>query len=139
MYNKCGFRVRTVSSKTVSPNLEQFLFPRISIYLGSEMLAYNSSRKILARKQGTRIHTSLFLTVRRGKLMVAFLFYYSDRGFTNWAGELNPGSNPIHTPVSERSLHLSYSRWFYRTRLTLIGHLQKITGRLHRVAGFWGS
>ena len=53
------------------------------------------------------------------------------------ASEIDPGrvdfkygANPSTTPFFERGLHLNYSRWFYRTRPTLIGRLQKIAGGL---------
>ena len=47
----------------------------------------------------------------------------------------NLGTNPSTTPFFERGLHLNYSRWFYRTRPTLIGHLQKIAGGLIQFEG----
>ena len=47
---------------------------------------------------------------------VCLPFYEFDMGFTNWAGESKSGSNRSTTPCFEMGLHLSYSRWFYRTR-----------------------
>ena len=64
IFHRSGFLpTKRFRPRTVSSNSEHFLFLRKSTYLGSKLLAYNSSREILARKQGTRIHASLFLTL----------------------------------------------------------------------------
>jgi hypothetical protein len=38
--------------------------------------------------------------------------------------EFKPGANPSTTPFFDMGLHLSTTRWFYRTPPTLIGRLQ---------------
>ena len=61
----------------------------------------------------------------------------SDRGFRNWTREressLGTALSTV-TPLFERGLHLSSSRWFYQTCPALIGHLPR-TARAKALPG----
>ena len=60
-------------------------------------------------------------------LQVSFAFFMYPIGASgNDPGRIDfkPGANPSTTPFFERGLHLSSSRWLYRTPPTLVGRLQ---------------
>ena len=67
----------------------------------------------------------------------ACLFYESDRDLKNCPVKNNCGPNPSTTSLFERSFHLSFSRWFYRTRPALTKHLQ-LTPPKERTRGTGG-
>ena len=79
------------------------------------------SREREANRAGRRDRASRKRCVR---LKMGLAIFIKPIGASGIGPGRRPGTNPSTTPFFEKGIHVDFSRWFYRTRPTLIGHLQ---------------
>ena len=84
--------------------------------LGLSACAWSGARV----EMETKIRSFATTMIENGPCLLVFFTNPIGAKATGIGPGAIPGTNPSTTPFSERGLHLDFSRWFCRTRPTLI-------------------